>query len=178
MTCDSLQERAGRGLSDDTNHVAVRAHGEATEANKDRRHQNLSAPDILIFNTNFPPPKMYKCARLQNVRVGEICVKTTSKSPSNPFCRGLLMFCPCGKGRPHTKTLSDGDGTRLVAVNLVVKMNFYDTHVRPRQRANSQYKNCPVFDSGGARPCVPEWPKRNPQSPWISEFWANKPLKF
>ena len=78
MTCDSLQERAGRGLSDDTNHVAVRAHGEATEANKDRRHQNLSAPDILIFNTNFPPPKMYECARLQNVRVGEICVKTTS----------------------------------------------------------------------------------------------------
>ena len=78
MTCDSLQERAGRGLSDDTNHVAVRAHGEATEANKDRRHQNLSAPDILIFNTNFPPPKMYECARLQNVRVREICVKTTS----------------------------------------------------------------------------------------------------
>ena len=81
MTCDSLQERAGRGLSDDTNHVAVRAHGEATEANKDRRHQNLSAPDILIFNTNFPPPKMYECARLQNVRVGEICVKTTSPHP-------------------------------------------------------------------------------------------------
>ena len=78
MTCDSLQERAGRGLSDDTNHVPVRAHGEATEANKDRRHQNLSAPDILIFNTNFPPPKMYECARLQNVRVREICVKTTS----------------------------------------------------------------------------------------------------
>ena len=80
VTCDSLQERAGRGLSDDTNHVAVRAHGEATEANKDRRHQNLSAPDILIFNTNFPPPKIYECARLQNVRVREICVKTTSQS--------------------------------------------------------------------------------------------------
>ena len=77
MTCDSLQERAGRGVSDDTNHVPVRAHGEATEANKDQRHQNLSAPEILIFNTNFPPPKMYECARLQNVRVCEICVKTT-----------------------------------------------------------------------------------------------------
>ena len=87
MTCDSLQERAGRGLSDDTNHVAVRAHGEATEANKDRRHQNLSAPDILIFNTNFPPPKMYECARLQNVRVGEICVKTTS-NPTPSFNPG------------------------------------------------------------------------------------------
>ena len=88
MACDSLQERAGRGLSDDTNHVAVRAHGEATEANKDRRHQNLSAPDILIFNTNFPPPKMYECARLQNVRVGEICVKTTSGAQT----LGLLTF--------------------------------------------------------------------------------------
>ena len=68
MTCDSLQERAGRGLSDDTNHVAVRAHGEATEANKDRRHQNLSAPDILIFNTNFPPPKMYETHSTRDVR--------------------------------------------------------------------------------------------------------------
>ena len=86
MACDSLQERAGRGLSDDTNHVAVRAHGEATEANKDRRHQNVSAPDILIFNTNFPPPKMYECARLQNVRVGEICVKTTSNGCVDAEC--------------------------------------------------------------------------------------------
>ena len=94
MTCDSLQERAGRGLSDDTNHVAVRAHGEATEANKDRRHQNLSAPDILIFNTNFPPPKMYECARLQNVRVGEICVKTTSGGPLRRRAAGRAVAAP------------------------------------------------------------------------------------
>ena len=106
MTCDSLQERAGRGLSDDTNHVAVRAHGEATEANKDRRHQNLSAPDILIFNTHFPPPKMYECARLQNVRVGEICVKTTSPRQTDAReharrrrpSRGPPMRCP-----PHAR---------------------------------------------------------------------------